>query len=271
MATTNDETSYFIRVRGRVLGPYDVAQLKTLRARGQFGRANEVSTDRQTWQSAAAIEHLFVGSKKTAVVPAEEFETAITVTRPAQGQSGGPPSRSTQPAWHYSVGSEQYGPVTLLELRGLAASGQLRPDDLIWKEGFADWMPLRDVAELGAVTRPGVAAPTASVASGTIALQACCFACGTLTDARAEVCPKCGVRQPQHFAATGKDRITAAVLAFFLGGFGVHHFYLGNTVQGVIYLLFFWTLIPYIISFIEFIIFLCMSDASFAKKYGKRS
>ena len=88
MATSNDETSYFIRVRGRILGPYDVAQLKTLRTRGQFGRANEVSTDRQTWQSAAAIEHLFVGSKKAAVAPLNEIETATTVTRPAQGQSG---------------------------------------------------------------------------------------------------------------------------------------------------------------------------------------
>ena len=64
--------------------------------------------------------------------------------------------------------------------------------------------------------------------------------------------------------------MTAALLAFFLGGLGVHHFYLGNTLLGVLYLLFCWTFIPAIIAFIEFVVFLCMSDAKFAAKYGKR-
>ncbi len=35
-----------------------------------------------------------------------------------------------------------------------------------------------------------------------------------------------------------KDRTVAVVLAFFLGGFGVHKFYLGNNLAGVLYLLF---------------------------------
>lgn len=65
-----------------------------------------------------------------------------------------------------------------------------------------------------------------------------------------------------------KNRIVAIVLAFFLGGFGVHKFYLGRIGWGVIYLLFCWTFIPTIVAFIEFIIYLCMSDKDFARKYG---
>jgi TM2 domain-containing membrane protein YozV len=68
----------------------------------------------------------------------------------------------------------------------------------------------------------------------------------------------------------GKSRVTAAVLAFFLGGFGIHKFYLGKTAQGVLYLLFCWTFIPAIIAFIEFIIYLTMSDEAFEEKYGAR-
>lgn len=93
-----------------------------------------------------------------------------------------------------------------------------------------------------------------------------CFACGQPVDSRAEVCTKCGVRQRQ--AAGQKSRIAAALLAFFLGGLGIHKFYLGRVVWGFIYLLFCWTFIPAIIAFIEFIIYLCMSDESFAAKYG---
>lgn len=65
-----------------------------------------------------------------------------------------------------------------------------------------------------------------------------------------------------------KSRIAAALLAFFLGGFGVHKFYLGRVAAGFLYLIFFWTFIPAIIAFIEFIIYLTMTDEAFAAKYG---
>ena len=65
-----------------------------------------------------------------------------------------------------------------------------------------------------------------------------------------------------------KSRIAAALLAFFLGGFGAHKFYLGKIGQGFLYLIFCWTFIPAIIAFIEFIIYLCDSDEKFARKYG---
>lgn len=97
-----------------------------------------------------------------------------------------------------------------------------------------------------------------------------CHACGQPIDARAEICPKCGVRQPGMSAGgTGgsKNRLMAALLALFLGGLGVHHFYLGRPIMGVIYLLFCWTFIPALIAFIEAIVLLCTSDEAFHRKY----
>ena len=95
-----------------------------------------------------------------------------------------------------------------------------------------------------------------------------CFACGQTIDHRAEICPKCGVRQHEAKATGKKSRVTAALLAFFLGGFGAHRFYLGQIGWGFLYLIFFWTFVPAIAAFIEFIIYLCTSDEEFAKKYG---
>ncbi|BAM99085.1 hypothetical protein [Bacillus phage PM1] len=66
-----------------------------------------------------------------------------------------------------------------------------------------------------------------------------------------------------------KNKITAALLAFFFGGFGVHKFYL-NQGRGIWYLIFCWTFIPAVIAFIEFIILLTMSDEVFDAKYNKR-
>ena len=258
----NDENeSYYIRMRGRVLGPYDLEQLKILRGRGQFGRANESSTDRESWQSAATIEHLFSDSATSKKKRRTSETTEV---------SAGPPSRSMAPCWHYAVGDEQCGPVTLLDLRGLIAGKQLMLDDLVWKEGMSDWIPIRDVAELSAIAKASDSAPTSQSNITVIGSQHFCFACGSPTDARAEVCPKCGVRQPEHSASSKKNRMTAALFALLIGGTGAHHFYLGNTLQGVMYLLFCWTFIPAIVALIEGIIFLCMSDASFYQKYGNR-
>jgi TM2 domain-containing membrane protein YozV len=66
-----------------------------------------------------------------------------------------------------------------------------------------------------------------------------------------------------------KNRITAALLAFFLGGFGIHRFYLGQGGLGILHLIFCWTFIPAIISLIDAIIFLTMSDQAFDQKYNR--
>ena len=95
-----------------------------------------------------------------------------------------------------------------------------------------------------------------------------CRACGRAINAAAPFCPGCGAPQSARMETGEKSRIAAALLAIFLGGFGVHKFYLARPFQGIIYILFCWTFIPAIVGFIEGIAYLCMSDAGFARKYG---
>jgi TM2 domain-containing membrane protein YozV len=47
------------------------------------------------------------------------------------------------------------------------------------------------------------------------------------------------------------SKIIYVLLAWFLGGFGVHEFYRGRSGKGVIKLMFFWTGIPAIIAFFQ--------------------
>ena len=65
-----------------------------------------------------------------------------------------------------------------------------------------------------------------------------------------------------------KERTVAILLCFFLGGFGIHKFYLGNNAQGVVYLIFSWTLIPGIIAFFEFFGLCFMSDREFNARFN---
>ena len=92
-----------------------------------------------------------------------------------------------------------------------------------------------------------------------------CSSCGNRIKSIAEICPSCGVRQRK-----GADKAALALLAFFLGGFGAHKFYVGKYGFGILYLLFCWTFIPGLVSFIEFIIYLCTPADELARKYDSR-
>jgi TM2 domain-containing membrane protein YozV len=67
-----------------------------------------------------------------------------------------------------------------------------------------------------------------------------------------------------------KSRLAAALLALFAGNFGVHHFYLGNTNKGFLFLALSLTIVPTrIISFFEAIKLFRMSDEEFDFKYNR--
>jgi hypothetical protein len=50
--------------------------------------------------------------------------------------------------WYYVKGDEQIGPLSSPELSLLAKSGALKPDTLVWKEGMAQWQPVRNVTSV---------------------------------------------------------------------------------------------------------------------------
>ena len=82
-------------------------------------------------------------------------------------------------------------------------------------------------------------------------------------------------------AASPKDKTTAGLLGIFLGGFGVHKFYLGFTTPAIIVLIatlsgilfafiaigFFCVWIPGVIGLIEGIIYLSKTDDQFYQEY----
>ena len=61
-----------------------------------------------------------------------------------------------------------------------------------------------------------------------------CGNCGTATNPNQAVCLKCGgmLGSPNSSSSEQKSKIAAGLLAIFLGGLGIHNFYLGFNGKG---------------------------------------
>lgn len=65
-----------------------------------------------------------------------------------------------------------------------------------------------------------------------------------------------------------KQKRTAIMLTFFLGGLGFHKFYLEDYIVGALYFIFCWTFIPLLFSIFDFIGLLTTSNNGFDVQYN---
>jgi len=276
--------TYWVRYKGRSIGPYTLERIRQMVRKGQVGRMHEVSTDAASWIPASSFPEIFeppAAAVAPAAISVEPVAVTVvaeprnsTIAAPAPG--AGPPAESA--TWYCAVGGVQQGPMPRSQLLGMLRSGQLTPGDLVFRTGMSDWTTAAEVPEL-TVTFAG---PTAS--GGPV--DSFCSACGAGLNKRAVICPKCGApvadspfppaggtlvfgeSRPAGRTGEKKSKTMAALLALLVGGLGAHHFYLNNVAIGIIYLVFCFTFIPAFIAFIEAIIFLTMSDDAFDAKYN---
>jgi TM2 domain-containing membrane protein YozV len=98
------------------------------------------------------------------------------------------------------VGSDglQYGPVSEEQLREWIAQGRVTLSTLVQADGSAEWMPAGQLPQFAALIQ--VPAPAPPVAQ----------------------------------SGEQKSKIAAGLFGIFLGGLGVHRFYLGYTLFGVL-------------------------------------
>ena len=108
-----------------------------------------------------------------------------------------------------------------------------------------------------------------------------CQNCGVETKTNQEICVKCGVKlkNTSNILTNSKSKIAAGILGILLGWLGIHKFYLGYTVSGIIMLLVsiiagsitlgLASAVIAIIGLIEGIIYLTKTDEDFCEIYVK--
>jgi hypothetical protein len=191
--------SYYVRYRGRTVGPYTLVQSQQMARKGQLARTSEVSTDGQSWSQAASYPEIFeppassrslTGSSSPFSLEADPFVTSTPVT-PSPLQAA---AKSTS-EWYYTSEGEQKGPTSVSNIIGWVRAGSLTSNDRVWREGLDSWVSLSDVPEFSAAIGPAVPhRPTAGNATNAGG-GAFCRECGCSINRRAVICPQCGVPQ----------------------------------------------------------------------------
>lgn len=109
-----------------------------------------------------------------------------------------------------------------------------------------------------------------------------CPRCRNAAPVDALLCVRCGhqfrtalpvhrtqyVNVPAPYRRPQRSRALAVIWALFFGGLGAHKFYLGETWQGVAYLLFCWTLVPAFVAVIDAVVLLLMREYTFEITYN---
>jgi TM2 domain-containing membrane protein YozV len=248
--------SYFVRIRGRTLGPYTRPQIQQMTRKGQVGRSHEVSSDAQFWQPASTFPEIF--ERPAAGVTTSDAETGdegFGIPLPAGNGAG--------LKWHFTQnGVQQSSPVELSHLRMLIVSGQVRPSDQVWNETMTSWESVSHVPDLAIGTGPMLqmqpAWPTADPMAGM-----------PVVSSAGEGASDSNSAFYREFI--GKKTL-AGVCALLLGNLGIHKFVLGLTSGGVTMLILFFLIVPIpvltIISLTEAIVYLTKTDEKFFRDYA---
>lgn len=143
---TEVSESWYMRARGRILGPFTLAQIVSLRDRGQLSQFHEVSKDRRSWMTAGQVPELFAGTGFVEAGPEPDPPMyAVVDDRGAGSRSA---TVEPTPGWFYALGTDRNGPVSLVDLQRLVDSGAISPATLVWRSGLPDWSPAQRIPEL---------------------------------------------------------------------------------------------------------------------------
>ena len=150
----------YIRVLGRVKGPFEWEKLRVLVKRGQLSRIHEVSVDGQAWVKATEYPELFKADPselaqaapvtvEPVAAPERVVEQPIEEPLASPGEEAFPVEPvSVTEEWFYDQNGSPVGPVSFGTLQQLVASGQIFAQGRVWKEGMADWAAAETIAGL---------------------------------------------------------------------------------------------------------------------------
>jgi hypothetical protein len=162
-------SNWYIRSGSRITGPFTEEQLRSMRARGELSPIHQISTDRLSWESAAALVKRLDGAvppSKAGFQPTPAagslFQNLVmgsSSEHPSSSMSGpraarSDPSGSAQQWYYAGAGGKQSGPIGEATLRELIQTRRLSARAFVCKAGESRWERIGRQPELASFVPP---------------------------------------------------------------------------------------------------------------------
>lgn len=151
------DEQYYVRFRGRTLGPFSSEKVKALVSRGQVTRMHELSCDGLSWTKADAFPEFFPRGTEANNLEIKENEEPDPEPE-AEQQLPAASANSDEDNWYAHIEGRNEGPVSKNKLTEWIASGSLQRDSLVWRPEYENWQPAEAV--LGSLFPAVTNAPT---------------------------------------------------------------------------------------------------------------
>ncbi len=159
---------FYIRMKGRVQGPFTPDELRQRASRQQFSRLYEISTDGDTWSRATSRPDLF-----PSIAPPELLTEAPIVDVELEELEPEPPvllepepvEAQTPNLWFYTRDSQEFGPTDFEDLAHLVRSGQVSTQEFAWTDGMGDWVGIAEIPGLASLVSGGASTQSGGTAS----------------------------------------------------------------------------------------------------------
>lgn len=119
---------FYVRFKGRVLGPLTREKTLELAKRGQITKQHELSPDGAAWKQAHEFPGFFNSEH------AVSNQSAVREKQPEASAQEAPTEE-----WYAHFNKSNQGPVDLKGMKNWIATGMVNKETMIWKPGMSEW------------------------------------------------------------------------------------------------------------------------------------
>lgn len=139
----SEDQQYYLRWRGRITGPYELAELRRLKSHGELSKLHDVSTDQMTWSRCGSMPELWPHGGSTPPAASAPSSAGAIAER-----SGDAETRQVAERYYLSQGHGVSGPYPSQIIVDMIQRALITPEDLVSAETTPDEWVTVDGCEL---------------------------------------------------------------------------------------------------------------------------
>ena len=168
---------YYYKIRGRVIGPKELSEMRQIAQRAQINSRSLISRDGIDFRSGSEFPEIFrkMSQQSTGI---QELITGL-----GRGNDE-KPTTTVSGEWHYTInGQQQPHPTTINNIEGMIQSGTITSSDMVVRDGWTDWKRVSETAEFGSIKSPSTEnnKPSNYLVPAILSLLCCCLPFGIVS------------------------------------------------------------------------------------------